>query len=285
MWLSRLKYYLLVCFTVLAALHGLKAQDKDSINFVRTSALIEDELSDGILWKYYHIDSLFDSEQSINILFIEKKAAVIEVGYEETILKPTSQFALQNEALAAINGSFFDIKNGGSVVFLQRDKQMIDSSRRNNHFYDEGAIALKKGKVHIIKRPTSGWEVNKKYNDILSSGPLLIHDGNKVELQDHNFNTTRHPRTALGIAKEGTLVLITVDGRNEKAAGMRIVELQSLMAWLGCTYALNLDGGGSTTFWIQGKTVNSIVNYPSDNKKFDHQGERKVANVLLILEN
>jgi exopolysaccharide biosynthesis protein len=51
------------------------------------------------------------------------------------------------------------------------------------------------------------------------------------------------------------------------------------MLALGCEYALNLDGGGSSTAWVAGK---GIVNYPSDNKKWDHQGERSVATALLF---
>jgi exopolysaccharide biosynthesis protein len=50
------------------------------------------------------------------------------------------------------------------------------------------------------------------------------------------------------------------------------------MSWLGCRDALNLDGGGSSTMVFDG----NIVNHPSDNKKFDHQGERVVANAIVV---
>lgn len=42
--------------------------------------------------------------------------------------------------------------------------------------------------------------------------------------------------------------------------------------------ALNLDGGGSTTLWVNGQ----VVNHPSDNKKFDNKGERKVHNIIAV---
>jgi len=66
---------------------------------------------------------------------------------------------------------------------------------------------------------------------------------------------------------------------------MDMWELQDLMNKLGCKDALNFDGGGSTTMVIKGKTPNGVVNYPSDNRKFDHEGERKVANGLVVTGN
>jgi exopolysaccharide biosynthesis protein len=45
---------------------------------------------------------------------------------------------------------------------------------------------------------------------------------------------------------------------------------------------MNLDGGGSTTMYIKKQSDNGVVNYPSDNKQFDHYGERKVANIIYI---
>ncbi|MFN3382800.1 MAG: phosphodiester glycosidase family protein, partial [Runella zeae] len=62
--------------------------------------------------------------------------------------------------------------------------------------------------------------------------------------------------------------------------GVNLPELTFLARQLGCRDALNLDGGGSTTMWIADQ---GVVNYPSDNKKFDHEGERAVSNVLLAI--
>ena len=61
---------------------------------------------------------------------------------------------------------------------------------------------------------------------------------------------------------------------------MSLEELQKTISWLGAKHLINLDGGGSTTMYIKDK---GVVNYPSDNKKLDHFGERKVANALLLL--
>ncbi|MDD8025367.1 MAG: phosphodiester glycosidase family protein, partial [Acidobacteriota bacterium] len=88
------------------------------------------------------------------------------------------------------------------------------------------------------------------------------------------FYATRHPRTAIGVRADGTIVLAAVDGRQPGlSVGMTIPELAGLMVDLGCVDALNLDGGGSTTMVVKGEVVNS----PSD-----PGGERAVSDALLV---
>lgn len=115
---------------------------------------------------------------------------------------------------------------------------------------------------------------------IVGGAGLLIRDGRLIEdwtmeQLTAGFPETRHPRTLIGTHADGSVWLITVDGRQPKlSAGMSLFELQSLARRLGLTQALNLDGGGSTTMWVQGQIVNS----PSD-----AAGARKVSDALLVM--
>lgn len=77
-------------------------------------------------------------------------------------------------------------------------------------------------------------------------------------------------------------MLLTLDGRTDQAAGMTLLQLTDLMILLHCRDAVNLDGGGSTTMWINGKPFSGVVNMPCDNKTFDHEGERAVSDILII---
>lgn len=78
-------------------------------------------------------------------------------------------------------------------------------------------------------------------------------------------------------------MLLTVDGRAAgNAAGMSIPELAYLVKLLGGEDAINLDGGGSTTLWLKGAPENGVLNYPCDNKQFDHKGERSVSNIFYV---
>ena len=117
------------------------------------------------------------------------------------------------------------------------------------------------------------------------SGPLLTFNQKDEELDTAAFNRLRHPRSAIGIKPNGNVILLTVDGRHENSAGLSLFELTKVMRWLGCSTSINLDGGGSTTLWVATADGNGVVNYPSDNKKWDHEGTRKVANVILLKKN
>ena len=105
---------------------------------------------------------------------------------------------------------------------------------------------------------------------------LLLKDGKVPPLGE---DKARHPRTAAGLAGN-TLLLVVIDGRARESAGVTFAELATLLKDLGCTDAVNLDGGGSSTMWTR---HHGVVNHPSDNRKFDHAGERPVHNALYLI--
>ena len=115
--------------------------------------------------------------------------------------------------------------------------------------------------------------------DIVGGAGLLIRDGRdiedwSIERFNQGFAENRHPRTMIGTAADNTIWLVTVDGRQpELSVGMTLGELRALARRLGLVNALNLDGGGSTTMWVQGQ----VVNRPSD-----PTGPRKVSDALLV---
>jgi exopolysaccharide biosynthesis protein len=259
----------------------------DSIVFVNAK-WDKQKIKRGVWWKYCEFrDNLFSSNQYVNILEVKNRGRrKFDLGFEKQALKQTSEFGKQWHAIAAINGSFFDIKNGGSVDFLKADGQVIDENRlRENGSradHQKAAIMLKKGRLRIGKWDgTSDWEKHLEGEDIILSGPLLIFSSEPEKLDSTSFSKTRHPRSAIAVTKKRTL-LITVDGRDEHANGMSLFELAKILKWLGAVDAINLDGGGSTTLWIHDQPENGIVNFPCDDKIWNHAGERKVANVLLL---
>jgi hypothetical protein len=104
----------------------------------------------------------------------------------------------------------------------------------------------------------------------LGGGPILLEAGESPEWRPP---LPRHPRTALGWNDEH-FFMVVVDGRQEPlSVGVTYPELAALMKRLGCTYAMNLDGGGSSTLWLDGHILNS----PSDGR------ERRVANSLIVV--
>jgi exopolysaccharide biosynthesis protein len=242
---------------------------------------------DSLYFTQVRTDSLFNSKQIISILAFHKEAINrfrIEFGYSNTDLKPTSRFAETKNAIAAINGGFFDMTKGGSVAYFEINDTLINFTHPSESRWSKpatiinGAIVLTKENSLVIEpaRFDSFYLVSNKEAAVLLTGPLLLLNGEKFILQETDFVNKRHPRTFLATTSE-SLLFITVDGRSEEAEGMNLKEAQEFLLSIGCFDAINLDGGGSTTMWIRDK---GIVNYPSDDT-----GERSVANVILIMRN
>lgn len=116
------------------------------------------------------------------------------------------------------------------------------------------------------------WE-NVKH--IISGGPYLVKDNQIfIDMTAQKLQSIggRNPRTAIGYTKDNDLVLVAVDGREGSSIGLTLVELANLMHSLGCTNAINLDGGGSTVMYVKGQ----IVNHP-------HQpGGISLSNAIVI---
>ena len=66
-------------------------------------------------------------------------------------------------------------------------------------------------------------------------------------------------RTAVGSTADGRIVLFVCDGRIESSRGATLTELAAIMKGLGCTDAVNFDGGGSTGMVINGKHLNDTT--------------------------
>ena len=126
------------------------------------------------------------------------------------------------------------------------------------------------------------------------AGPLLVWKGNVQVYSEEStldFLQTTHPRTAIGISKDGkTVVQVTVDGRwnrssfDERAIGMSTPTLSKLMKELGCYKAMNFDGGGGTAMWVSGQgNSRNIVNRVSENR-WDWNGTilRETGNAVYV---
>lgn len=242
------------------------------------------EVVGGMFWKYFHFNELFGSNQSVTVFEITDYIETVSIGipYVKSGFLKTSSAGMQERAHLAVNGSFFNTKDGGPTTYFKNNNVLVQSKRSvAKHKANAGIGIAENGEVFILEQPDSGWE-ETDFPTLLVSGPLLLTNGKAVEQLSNDFNDNRHPRTAICINDEDDLLSVVVDGRFSKAHGVTIGELTELMEALGCTDAMNLDGGGSTTAWVKGE---GVVNYPSDNNEFNHSGERGVATAITFSLN
>lgn len=174
-----------------------------------------------------------------------------------------TDYILNNDKIVAINHGNAGIPPGGVVI--------------SAHGTMEKALAGLKVGDSIKIRQTLGEEWDKA-TDVVGAGPRLVRNGtvvvtSKEEEFPADIAIGRAPRTAVGVTKDGHYILFVVDGRQQASIGMSLQELAQMMQELGCTDAMNLDGGGSSEMVINGKAVND----PSDGR------ERSVGGALMII--
>jgi len=231
-------------------------------------------------------DALFNSNQIISILSFSNVTFDnydIVFSHSDLDFKTTSFFGKNNNAIAAINGGFFNMDSGGSATYFEIDDVVIANTRNPELKWGirkdlmNGAIVLNGDSIISIQEAKSDdfYKLSNMEEAVLVTGPILILNSELLEFPNLKFVNNRHPRTCIGITDD-SIKFITVDGRSSKAQGMSLPELQEYLKGLGCLNAINLDGGGSTTMWIK-KT--GVVNFPSDKS-----GERPVSSAILIID-
>jgi hypothetical protein len=276
------------------------------------------EVRRGLVYYERHLTNLFGGPQVVNVLAVDLDDAGVRLeltandvwGLTRT---PVPQLAEHAGAIAAINGGFapartFPEVGYGIMKFRGIVWPFVNDPSFNDTYEAHGRNAVgidANGEWHFASRGAQGWEVGARWPedwpgmvDAMAGGSQLVRDGRVHPLVMSNttqgayltdsalngLTFKRHPRTAIGITPERVAVLATVAGRFPGIAdGMTLHEMAELMLFFGCRDALELDGGGSTTMWIGQAPFSGVVNYPTDNGLFDHQGARSLRLAVLVM--
>lgn len=224
-----------------------------------------------------------DSTASLAVGYGDDDIDTIKTGTnwamtETTTQAKSMQTRRETNVVGAINAGGYDMSNGRpSGAFIMRGT-VINEPTSTTFWID------KAGNAHI----TSAQECNAALaagnvrEAVASFGDIFENGHARSDLD----NSTRSSRTAIGIKADGTVVMMMVDGRQAPySVGMTMAEVGATMESLGCVQAVNLDGGGSSTFATQreGEPENStsagltLRCRPSDGY------ERKVSNTIMVL--
>ena len=196
---------------------------------------------------------------------------------ETTKQAQSMQTRRKTNVVGAINAGGYDMSNGRpSGAFIMSGTQ-INPPTGTTFWID------KSGDAHI----TSAQECNAAYaagnvlEAVASFGDIFVDGHARSDLD----NSTRASRTAIGIKADGTVVMFMVDGRQAPySVGMTMAEVAAAMEDLGCEQAVNLDGGGSSTFATQreGEPESSTAGLTLRCRPSDGY-ERKVSNTIMVL--
>lgn len=180
-----------------------------------------------------------------------------------------------NGVLVAVNADFFDWT---PVVGLPWGPVVVDGTVVKD-FVKEGTgstyIGTRKSGTLAIGHATNLTPTDySDFQNLVGGGAHILYSNGGRQVYN---DTDRHPRTMAGFTADRKVYLIVVDGRQpDYSVGMTIDELSLVIGSLGVSYALNLDGGGSSTMVLQQSGSFEVVNQYSD------ASPRAVANALAI---
>ena len=183
------------------------------------------------------------------------ETAFAQNSYGKNVTATTSSMAESSAAILAINGDYYGARDNGYVI---RDGVIYRSSAKADQ---EDLVIYKDGSMKIINESeVSAQElVDEGAVTVLSFGPALVENGKVSVSQNDEVGKAMasNPRTAIAITEDNHYLFIVSDGRTDESEGLSLYELATFAASLGAKTVYNLDGGGSSTMYFNGKVVNN----------------------------
>ncbi|MBR2794783.1 MAG: phosphodiester glycosidase family protein [Solobacterium sp.] len=188
-------------------------------------------------------------------------AIVINPGYDAGAPGPELDWYVDHfSALAGINGGGFEDAGGrgdGSIpqgLVIQNGKII-----HGNGGGRSSIVGLDKDGNLITAKLTGEEALRRGVVDAITFGPTFIEDGKVVYTSaDAGTLNMLNPRTAMGQKKDGTMLLLVVDGRGPTSFGAQYEDIIKVFKDYDAVNAGNLDGGNSSVMIYDG----AYANYP-----------------------
>ncbi|HUW64884.1 MAG TPA: phosphodiester glycosidase family protein [Spirochaetia bacterium] len=187
----------------------------------------------------------------------------------------TSEIAKETGAVAAVNAGGFEDPSGTGTgrlpvgVIIQNGDFLAGESLKG----PVNLVGLTDQGVLVAGSYTVSQMKNMRVNEGVTFAPPLIVNGKK-QITQGDGGAGPGPRTAIGQRKDGTILLLVIDGRQPLySIGATILDVQNVLYAYGAYNAANLDGGSSTTMYYNGKVINSPA---------DLLGERSIPTAIIV---
>lgn len=214
-----------------------------------------------------------------------KALIAVNGGYFDVVQHPAKTYSLIVQNGKVLRENLNEITRGGRRYFTARSAFGITKDRRFEigwAFHDGGLLwrlphpvseLLRAGKrkPELSNGKYSARREWKQLESAIGGGPRLIQEGKVfIPFEDEVFFNSGFPweenyaRTAIGWRDDNRLILFVVDGaRANHSVGLTLTQLAEVLLELGCAEAMNLDGGGSSAFVVNGV----LLNRPSDGRE------------------
>lgn len=267
---------------------------KDKINSIMKDAVSSsnDKMDPNEINVKYSSDSIeindIHTSKFDGYMLIVKNPKSVKVGVTQKLKiegQRTSTIAEENGAAAAINGGGFTDRSpdgkqlwtgtgafpDGIVITdgkVKYSSSSYDTPVSATAFTKDGVMIIGNYSVNELKKMgvTEALSFNQANSRLIINGKAQIKGNGGMGLQ---------PRTAIAQKKDGTVLMLVIDGRQftKLKMGASLKDIQDIFLNYGAWNASNLDGGSSSTMYYGGE----VVNNPSD-----PLGERSVATIVYV---
>ena len=253
---------------------NISSQNDTSRSAVSTETAYQDENISVTITEYREYDtSIYVADVRLSSPEY-LKTALAQNAFGKNVTAKTSEMALANNAVLAINGDYYGAQENGYVLrngVLYRDT--AQEGQEDLVIYEDGSFEI------IVEDQVAAQELlDKGAVQILSFGPALVTDSEISVTADEEVGKAKssNPRTAIGVIDDLHYVFVVSDGRTDESEGLSLYQLAQFMAGLGVRTAYNLDGGGSSTMVFNG----TVINNPTSSGK--RSKERSVSDIVYI---
>ncbi|NET56174.1 MAG: phosphodiester glycosidase family protein [Symploca sp. SIO2E6] len=251
-------------------------------------------------YQSYQLDS-----SVVHTLVIPVASGLVVKTASSEQLMPLANFVQQHQALAVINGGFFDPNNQKTTSYIVQEGQLVADPRLNPGLMDNPNNRPYLDKI-LNRAEFRRYRCGSTFRydialhrevipegcilvDALGGGPGLLPaltlfqegflDFEEGKVIKDALGTKRpNARSAVGITREGNILLVMAAQKPElpQNSGVSLPELAELMNSFGVEEAMNLDGGSSSALYYQGETFYGRVTKDGDRVK------RPIKSVLVV---
>ena len=246
--------------------YALTKDDKQIVYYIATADIAREDVS---IHANYHDN---DPSQGWAMSRVSDQMAAAQKRHSDP--SDAANYVEHYNAVVGVNADFYNMTTGAPGGALVMDGVEYHGGTSENFF------AILKDGTAMIGSSSDYAAYKDQIQEAVGGSVYLVKDGKAVVTSAADYYNSRHSRTCVGITAEGKVIMMVLDGRQEPfSAGGSAEELAQIMLDAGCVTAINLDGGGSTTFVAkqEGSNTLTVVNRPSDGY------ERSVSSSLMVV--
>ena len=201
------------------------------------------------------------------------KTAFAYDTYGRNVKAYTSEIARDHGAVFAINGDFYGAQERGYVIRNGIEYRTEPNSDQVLCIYADGHFDVKesyeKTTSELIEEGV--WQAFCFGPGLIENGELTVDENDEVDA-----HMASNPRTAIAHVDGLHYMFIVSDGRTSASAGLSLDQLAAFIQKLGAQTAYNLDGGGSSSMYFQGR----VINQPTSSGRTIK--EREVSDIVYL---